>query len=104
MENPYYINDVLPEPNNQVGEPAITYMVDVPKTQMPLGNVWKFLHELTASDKYIVAMQLLKEAQREHREADVTPFVLSIGKKIDLSDVPDEKKAYRQHLREKYTR
>lgn len=31
-----------------------------------------------------------------------TPFVLSIGREVDLSDIPDEKEAYRKHLEEKY--
>ena len=97
-----YIHDMSQqETSNTVAESAETFTANMPRTQMPLGNIWMVLHGLTASDKHIVAMQLLKEAVLdEQREA--TPFVLSIGKKVDLSDVFDEKDAYRQHLKAKY--
>ncbi|MBR2154575.1 MAG: hypothetical protein IJ901_08195 [Bacteroidaceae bacterium] len=100
MDTTGYINSAF---NEMAPELLAANLKDAPNTQVSLNGIWAILQGLTAHDKQLVVAQLLKEIEREDMNGmRATPYVLSIGKKVDLSDILDEKEAYRRHLKEKY--
>ena len=77
------------EQSNMAAEPAVAY---VPQRHAARRNA---PHKTTR-----VPVEQGMEDVDVTVSIEPTPFVLSIGRKIDLSDMPDEKEAYRQYLKE----